>query len=130
MPSISVFQSVSSFAHEAVLAQHIAMTTLTISSVLKLCGNCQRIDLSVFMPRAYLKFPDASGRYSGENVTLKAYVRKTNGSLINADHFNHLTYTRAGLKLGPLEAIVARKKCALFVTSSPQRSRSLTDENF
>jgi hypothetical protein len=120
-PSISFFASFSSFAHGAVLAQHIAMTTSTISSVPKLCDNCQRINLSMFLPWAGLKAADGSGCYGGENRTIKAYVREPDGSLIDEGLRPNDVYGGLyQLDLGPLEAIVARQKvCPLchFITT-------------
>jgi hypothetical protein len=110
-PNISFFPNFSSFAHEPVLAQHIAMTTSNTSAVPKLCDNCQRIDFSAFLPWAELEFPDASCSYSGRDRVVKNYIREPGGSL------SEVNFRRTSgwqpphhLYLGSLEAIVARKQ--------------------
>jgi hypothetical protein len=113
-PNISFFPSFSSFTHEAVLAQHVAMTASSISSVPKLCDSCQRIDLSAFLPCADLEFPDASGCYSGVNKTIKTYIREPDASWRRSPLISDPSQTWYKLGLGPLEAIVARQKvCSL-----------------
>jgi hypothetical protein len=97
------------------------MTTSTISSVPKLCDNCQQIDLSNFLPCADLEFSDASGRYGEKDRTMKTYYRGSDGSLIDEDLLCHdAPEYWLELDLGPLEAIVKRQEaCSLchFITT-------------
>ena len=68
----------------------------------------------MFLPRAYLEFPDASGCYGGENRTIKFCFREPDGTLTDEDFTDGVFGYLHELDLGPLQAIVTRQKvCSL-----------------
>jgi hypothetical protein len=87
------------------------MMTQAISSVPELCDNCQRIDLSLFLPSAELQFQDASACYNRRKTTAKTYIREPDGSIKDdsprSPAVNLLWYS---LDLGYLKAMVCCKE--------------------